>query len=130
MIKDGAEYFIANMSIEGGNHSPDYSRREMDGYKAQPIQTNGKYFKFYDGTGNYDPEAMLADIAKRGHTFTEPDQLFFKSSKGHYGAGFIDFHGNQREISAAFFHRIFDQEYASKLKEQARKINEKMEVKR
>jgi hypothetical protein len=122
MIKDGAEYFIANLPIEGGDYSPDYQCREIECYKTQLIQTDGRYFKFHDHTGNNDPESMLASVAESGNTFVYPDELFFESSKGHYGAGFVDFRGNQREVSASFHYRIFDQEYVAKLRKQAQAI--------
>ena len=123
MIKDGVEYFVANLPIESGSYSPAHHRREMDGYKSQLLQTNGKYFKF---NGFYrDPEKMIVEMIERGQTFVDPDKLFTESPEGHYGAGFVSFWGNRNEVSAAFHYRIFDREYAAKLMEQIRPLLEK-----
>ena len=129
MIKDGVEYFVANVSIAGGSYSPEYHRQQMEGYKAQLVQTGGRYFKF---NGQYDdPEEMMAEITERGHTFTkEPEELFTVSPEGHYGPGFVTFWGNRNEVSAAFHYRIYDRDYAAKLREQAQPIIEKRARKR
>lgn len=57
-------------------------------------------------------------MAERGHTFRDPEKLFddFRGIEG-YGAGFVDFHGNRNEVSAAFYYRIYDMEMLGRLKE-------------
>jgi hypothetical protein len=124
MTKDGAEYFVANIAIAGGNYSADHNRQQMEGYKAQLIATGGRYFKFYVHTGNDDPEEMLTDIAERSHTFVKVDDMtpFCEAPEGHYGPYMIEFWGNRHEVSAAFHYRIYDREYADKLREQAQPI--------
>jgi len=114
MENDGVEYFVANLPIAGGNYSPEYHREEMEGYKAQLIKNEGRYFKFH---GFYDsPEEMIEEISEKGHTFTEPDNLFMNCTSSCYGAGFVDFHGNRRELSASFYYRIYDSSMVESLK--------------
>lgn len=119
MVKDGLESFVANLPIAGGNHTPEYHRQEMERYKSQLRATDGRYFKFH---GLYDdPEEMLAEMIERGHTFeTKPDRIFSEITDEYYGAGFVDFHGNRREVSAAFQYRVYDRGYADKLREIAK----------
>lgn len=70
------------------------------------------------GKGPYydDPMDMIAEMKARKHTFTEPDDLFI-DRRGHkcYGEGFVDFHGNRREVSAAFHYRIYDEALLEKI---------------
>lgn len=103
MVKDGIEYFMWN------RREPDdgWKLKERERQKAELFANDGSYFHFY---GVYeDPFEMLAEMERRGHTFTEPDNLFVdcrENSK--YGSGFVDFHGNRNEVSAAFHYRIYD----------------------
>jgi len=126
MIMDDAEYFVANISMKGGNYGEKYAREKMEGYKAQLSETEGRYFKF---NGMYDsPEDMISEMISRGHTFVKnhsKDELFLISPAGHYGAGFIDFSGNRNEVSAAFHYRIYCREYYAKICELTRPIVEK-----
>lgn len=132
MVKDGAEYFVVNRVVRSGEISPgfaDYdlkkSRDELAATKAFLIQNGGKYFKF---NGIYDdPFEMLAEMERRGHTFTEPDNLFVDCrgiAKG-YGEGFVDFHGNRNEVSAAFHYRIYDEVLLEEIRTAASPIIEK-----
>ncbi len=63
---------------------------------------------------------MLKEMAERGHTFCDPDELFddCRNNPG-YGARFVDFHGNRNEVSAAFHYRIYDDELLERIKEAA-----------
>lgn len=123
MTKDGLEYFVANIAIEGGNYGPEYHRQEMERYKTQLIQNGGRYFRF---NGQYDnPGEMLAEIKESGHTFTKPFvDLFNESPAGQYGEGFVSFWGNRNEVSAVFHYRIYDREFAASLREQVQSIIE------
>ena len=128
MVKDGAEYFVANISVTGGNYTEDYNRRQMEGYKTQLLQTGGRYFKF---NGQYDnPEDMIAEMLERGHTFVQSDDLFLAPPPGSYGAGFTDFHGNRNEVSAAFHYRVFDRAYADRLRAAVKPITDGRKRKR
>lgn len=123
MIMDGEKYFVSNLPIVGGNHSPEYHRRELEGYKEQLLQTGGRYFKFYGFYG--DPEELLAATEERGHTFVRPDVLFYEESDEAYGVGFTGFRGNLNEVSAAFAYRIYDKAYAAKLRERIKILTAK-----
>ena len=77
--------------------------KEREGQKAELLANKGSHFHFH---GIYaDPFEMLAEIERRGHTFTEPDNLFVDCRET---GGFVDFHGNRNEASAAFHYRIYD----------------------
>lgn len=117
MVKDGKEYFMFN------RREPDdsWKLRDNEERKAFLIANDGKYFVFH---GFYnDPFEMLKEIAKRKHTFTESEE------NNYYGSieksGYLDFHGNRREVSAAFHYRIYDPEMAEKIKEAVHHIHRK-----
>lgn len=117
MLKDGREYFVQNRREPDDN----WKKEDLERRKAELLANDGAYFRFH---GFYsDPLEMLAEIEKRGHTFTEPNSLFVdcRSSKS-YGEGFVDFHGNLNEVSAAFHYRIYDMDFLNAVKEAARKI--------
>ena len=123
MVKDSTEYFVSNIPIAGGNHSPEYLRAEMEGYKAQLLQNEGRYYTLH---GFYDcPEDMIAEMIERNHTFEKPGDLFCEKLESGYGAGFVEFQGNHREVSAAFHYRIYNREYAATLQELVKSITEK-----
>ena len=117
MVKDGKEYFMFN------RREPDdsWKLQENEERKAFLIANDGKYLKFY-GIYN-DPFEMIKEIAQRKHTFTEPEAENYRCS--FEKNGFIDFHGNLRELSAAFFYRIYDLEMAEKIKEAVHHIHRK-----
>lgn len=109
MRKDGKEYFMFN------RREPDdsWELQANEERKAFLVANGGKYFKF---NGFYDdPFEMLKNMAERKHTFTEPEEQNYRCS--FEKNGFIDFHGNRREVSAVFFYRIYDREMAKKIKE-------------
>lgn len=107
-----------------------FNRREPDSSwylqanedrKAFLVANDGKYFVF---CGIYDdPFEMLKTIARRKLTFTESEE------NNYYGSieksGYLDFHGNLREVSAAFHYRIYCPEMAEKIKEAVRHIHRK-----
>ncbi|MEY8233212.1 hypothetical protein AALA82_16535 [Oscillospiraceae bacterium 50-16] len=104
MVKDGIEYFMWN------HREPDdsWTLKERESQKAELLSNHGTFFHFH---GIYaDPFEMLAEMEHRGHTFTEPDNLFVDCRKNpRCGGGFVDFHGNRNEVSAAFHYRIYDE---------------------
>lgn len=117
MVKDGKEYFMFN------RRKPDdpWKLQANEDRKAFLIANDGKYFVFH---GFYsDPFEMLKMIASRKLTFTESEE------KNYYGSfekdGYMSFHGNLREVSAAFHYRIYDREMAEKIKEAVHHIHKK-----
>lgn len=109
MVKDGKEYFMFN------RREPDdpWKLRENEERKVFLISNGGRYFKihgFYD-----DPFEMLKEISDRKHTFTEPEEENYIGSLEKNG--FIDFHGNRVEVSAAFHYRIYDKKMAKEIRE-------------
>lgn len=113
MVKDGKEYFMFN------RREPDDSWKldEMERRKKQLIETGGAYFKLHGFYG--DPTEMILAIANRRHHFVEPDDLYY----GQLENGFLDFHGNLKEVSAAFFYRIYDEELARKVQRAVEHLN-------
>lgn len=104
MKKDGKEFFVFNRR-EPQSKNEDWLN---DIRKKQLVKTDGAYFKFH---GFYDsPIEMLNEIIKRKHHFTDPESTYYCSFEKD---GFIDFHGNRNEVSAAFHYRIYDEELAT-----------------
>lgn len=115
MVKDGKEYFMFN------RRDPDDKWRleQNEVRKKQLLENGGKFFRFH---GFYDdPFTMLAEVIERQHHFTEPSEMYYASLEE---SGFVDFHGNRKEVSAAFFYRIYDPEMAAKIRRTADLINE------
>lgn len=114
MIKNGKEHFIFN------RREPDdkWVLEKNEARKKQLIETDGKYFKF---NGFYDnPFDMLKSIVERKHHFTSPENIYYGDMKeSHY----FDFHGNRKEVSAAFHYRIYDEEIAVKIQNVVNFIN-------
>jgi len=120
MVKDGMEYFMWN------RRAPDdsWKVKEREDQKAELLANGGSYFHFH---GIYaDPFKMLAEMENRGHTFTEPDNLFVDCSENpRCGGGFVDFHGNRNEVSAAFHYRIYDKTLIERIRMAAAPIIER-----
>lgn len=97
MVKGGKEFFVINRRVPDASWKAD----ELEEIKKLLIDTDGAYTKF---NGMYrNPLDMLKEIAERKHTFTEPDKLFVIPEN----KGFTDFHGNRKEVSAAFHYRLY-----------------------
>ena len=114
MRKDGKELFMFN------SREPDdkWKLEENEERKKQLISNDGAYFRF---NGFYtNPLEMLKEIAERQHHFTEPDNMYYSTIEKN---AYLDFHGNRREVSAAFFYRIYDVEMAVKIKKAVELIN-------
>lgn len=117
MVKDGKEHFVFN------RREPDakYNLKENETRKAFLTANDGKYFKF---NGFYDdPFEMLKEVARRKHHFTEPGSMYYG---GIERSGYLDFHGNRKEVSAAFHYRIYDAELARKIQAVAKLLNSEM----
>ena len=124
-LKDGKEYFMFN------RREPDdsWKKKERESQIAELIANDGTYFRFH---GLYaDPFDMLKEMTERGHTFCDPESLFVdcRNNPG-YGSGFVDFHGNRNEVSAAFHYRIYGMDLLDKIKEAAAPIIKKSRRKR
>ena len=116
MVKDGIEYFMWN------RREPDdsWKVKKREGQKAELLANGGAYFHFH---GIYaDPFEMLAEMERRGHTFTEPDNLFVDCLET---GGFVDFHGNRNEVSAAFHYRIYDKALIERIRAAVARIIER-----
>lgn len=113
MVKDGKEYFMFN------RREPDdkWKLEENEDKKKQLISNDGAYMTFY---GYENPFEMIREIAKRKHHFTEPKDLY---RCGIDKNGFLDFHGNRHEVSAAFFYRIYDETLARKVQKAVDYLN-------
>ena len=60
------------------------------------------------------------------HTFTEPDNLFVDCCENpKRGGGFVDFHGNRNEVSAAFHYRIYDMALIERIRTAVTRIIER-----
>lgn len=114
--KDGKEYFMFN------RREPDdkWKLEENEAHKKQLIETNGKYFTF---NGFYkNPIEMLKEIIKRKHHFTTPKEMYYGDIKER---AYLDFHGNRKEVSAAFHYRIYDELLATQIQNIVECINHK-----
>ena len=123
MVKNGKEYFMFN------RREPDdsWKLKEIDTRKDELFANNGNFFRF---NGFYtDPLEVLAEMAERGHAFTNPDDLFIDCRrKDGYGEGFVDFHGNRNEVSAAFHYRIYDTNILMEIKKAVQLLLKKNRV--
>ena len=121
MIKDGKEYFVVNRR----EPEESWKEKEREAQIAEMLANDGAYIRF---CGFYaDPLEMLAEMEMRDHIFSDPDDLFLdcrNNLKG-YGEGFVDFHGNRNEVSAAFHYRIYDVALLEEVKETAAPIIKK-----
>jgi len=117
MVKNGVEYFVMNRAESESGHGVYPSpNAKLESAKAELIANGGSFFKlhgFYD-----DPAEMLKEMQERGHTFTEPEDIFMVCDSSGYGGGFTDFLGNRNEVSAAFHYRIYDSALLDALKGQ------------
>lgn len=111
MLKDGKELFMFN------RRDPDdeWVLEKNEERKKQLLSNNGAYCRF---NGFHEsPMEMIKAIAKRKAHFVEPENLFRGSMKK---SGYEDFHGNLREVSAAFHYRIYDFDINEKVRNAVR----------
>ena len=98
MVKGGREFFVINRRVPDDS----WKAAELEEIKKLLIDTDGAYTKF---NGIYkNLFEMLKEMAEREHTFREPNKLFIELPN----RGFVDFHGNRNEVSAAFHYRIYE----------------------
>lgn len=113
MVKDDSEYFVVNRVVRSkdwtwGEYDKKKSFDDTERYKEFLRQHEYRYFKFH---GFYDdPMEMIAEMKERHHTFTDSGDLFWNMN------GFVDFHGNRNEVSAAFHYRIYDMDMLEEIK--------------
>lgn len=107
MVKDGKELFMFNRRFPQAR----YEDAEDEARKKQLISTDGKYFKFHSYKD--DPLELLKIAADRRHTFCDPESLWWSDYDKN---GYMDFHGNFREVSAAFYYRIYDAELIERIR--------------
>lgn len=116
MVKDGKEYFIFNRR----EPQAPYENKQDEENKRFLISTDGRYLKFHGYES--DPLKMLKIATERGHHF-----VLGNLWSGDFGKeGYMDFHGNFQEVSAAFHYRIYDAELIKKIKEATSSIIEEM----
>jgi hypothetical protein len=129
MVKDGKEYFMLNRTTEKSCH---YDAERL---KQDLMNNGGSFIRFH---GKYDNPFDLVDMViekkfafescgKNGRVFNDVSTLFKDNRNAPcYGAGFIDFGGNLREVSCAFQYRIYDIDMAERLKIKIIKRNGKI----
>lgn len=115
MVKDGKEYFMFSRR----DPCDSWMRTQDEARKKQLLENGGKFFRLHGFY--YDPFTMLAEVIERQHHFTEPSKMYYASLEE---SGFVDFHGNRKEVSAAFSYRIYDPDMAAKIRRIAELINE------
>lgn len=99
MLKNGKELFVFNRR----DPQASYKNAELEAHKKFLLNTDGRFLKF---NGYYNnPLEMLKQAAVRHYRFTEPKDLWLC---GFEKTSYSDFHGNFREVSAAFHYRIYD----------------------
>jgi hypothetical protein len=116
MVKDGVEYFVLNRIVNDSSDYPARNGENVEAAKESLIKTNGRCFKLH---GMFeDPAKMISDMIRREHSFTEPENIFAVCKDKKYGAGFTDFHGNRKKVSAVFWYRLYDDKLVADLKAQ------------
>lgn len=109
MVKNGKKYFIFNR----GSDSRGYDIGEQESHKSQLIANDGKYFKF---NGIFaSPIEMLKWIIDKKYRFCSLTANIVHYENGTSNDHF-DFHGNLKEVSAAFFYRIYDEQLIEEIK--------------
>lgn len=107
IVKDGKEFFMFHRRSTQASYedATDEARRK------HLLSTGGRYFRF-NGYKD-DPLEMLRIAADRKHSFVNPKKLL---QFDYDGCGYVDFHGNFNEVSAAFHYRIYDTELVQQIK--------------
>lgn len=109
MLKNDKRYFMFNRGSDDRNYEID----EQEARKSQLISNAGKYFKF---NGVFpSPLEMLKWIIDKKYQFCS-----LTAKTIHYedrtSEDYFDFHGNLKEVSAAFFYRIYDEQLIEEIK--------------
>lgn len=109
MIKDGKRYFMFNSASDDNR----FDKENQESRKAQLIANDGKYFKF---NGVFpSPLEMLKWIIDKKYQFCSLTEKAIHYEDG-TSEDYFDFHGNLKEISAAFFYRIYDEQLIAEIK--------------
>ena len=103
MVKDGAEHFMYNRSSTEST----IDKNERESRKKQLLGNGGMFMRFNGYKDN--PLAYLWSVVKRKHSFV-PCGYRPAIDRSQEEIGCVDFHGNLKEVSAAFCYRIYDDE--------------------
>ena len=116
MVKNGQEYFMFNRP----SNQAKYENDADEARKKQLLDNGGKFFKFngYKDT----PTEYLRAVIEKEHSFTK---TFHEEVEWSDDGKYCDFHGNLKEVSAAFNYRIYDKELAEKIEKVVGLIKEK-----
>lgn len=120
MIKDGKRFFMFNR----GSNARSYDIDKQEARKAQLLSTDGKYFKFHGAFAS--PIDMLKWIIDKKYRFCSLtfNNVHYENSTSE---DHFDFHGNLKEVSAAFFYRLYDSELIGEIKTMLKQIPYKKE---
>lgn len=116
MVKDGVEYFMFNRRSD----QTKYDAELNEARKKQLLDNDGKFFKFYGYMES--PHEYLRCAIKGRNSF---DKFGHKEVEWVDDGNFCDFHGNVREVSAAFHYRIYDKNMAVNIEKIVNLIHEK-----
>lgn len=124
MVKDDVEHFMFNRRSDQKN----YEAEKDDVCKKQLLNNGGRFFRRYGYKET--PYEFLRAVIERRHTF---EKFSHKEVEWYEDGRFWDFHGNLKEVSAAFMYRIYDKELASNIEKiveliHKKKYNEAIEV--
>ena len=124
MIKDGVEHFMFNRRSDESA----YESERDKACKAQLLANGGMFFRFYGPVDT--PYEYLRYVIERHHSF---EKFSHKEVEWFDDGKFCDFHGNLKEVSAAFMYRIYDKELAANIEKVVglihhKKYNEALDV--
>jgi hypothetical protein len=133
-LKDNKEIFIRGYNSVGeGYNFPDHEKAEIFRLKMQFLHTSGDYIIFHccnwnegriDTPSDRSPLEFIEWIVKKGYHFDEDMKVLV------VGADISEFHGNLQEISCAFHFRIFNREYAERVQDKLREVQEALKWER
>lgn len=116
MVKDGVEYFMFNRRSDESAYESDRDKS----CKAQLLANGGKFFRFYGYVET--PYEYLRNVIERHHSF---ENFSHKEVEWFDDGSFCDFHGNLKEVSAAFKFRIYDKQLAANIEKIVGLIHQK-----
>ena len=110
--------FISNLMTHVNNplHRDDQKRSELAIRIRQLRNNNYKFICFYAGVFS-DPVELIKWAKSQNKTFLRHGDFYRKSD------GFVDFHGNFKEVSCAFMFRIYDKALLIKIKREMKSTN-------
>lgn len=124
MVKGNMEYFMFNRN----SNQASWENERDESRKQQLLNNGGRFFRFH---GYKDtPNEYLQMVIEHRHTF---EKFSHKEVEWSKDGMFCDFSGNLREVSAAFYYRIYDKELAANIEKivgliHKKKYNEALEV--